>query len=125
MHDLTVTLEDKPGTLARLGETLGNAGVNIEGLCGMPIGGEGVLHLVVEDAQAARGALSAAGIACGAEREVEVISMIDEPGEFGRHMRRIGEAGVNIDLAYLATNTRVVLGSPDMAGLQRAVHGSA
>lgn len=34
MKDLTIVLEDKPGTLAHVGEILGHAGVNIEGLCG-------------------------------------------------------------------------------------------
>jgi hypothetical protein len=122
MHDLIVNLEDRPGTLARLGETLGSAGINIEGLCGLPMGGQGVLHVLIEDPDAARKALSAAGIECGAEREVEVIAMVDEPGEFGRHMRRIADAGVNIDLVYLATNTRIVLASPDMAALHSALH---
>ena len=32
--DLSVILEDKPGMLALLGEVLGRAGVNIEGICG-------------------------------------------------------------------------------------------
>jgi hypothetical protein len=33
MKDLTVSLEDRPGTLADLGEALGKAGINIEGMC--------------------------------------------------------------------------------------------
>ncbi len=125
MQDLTITLEDKPGTFAHLGETLGKAGINIEGVCGMQVAGQGVVHLLVGDAQAARKALSAAGIQCGPDREVEVVSMVDEPGELGRHMRRIADAGVNVDLGYLATNTRVVLGSPDMDGLRRALHATS
>ena len=32
MKDLTVNLADEPGTLAQLGEALGNAGINIEGI---------------------------------------------------------------------------------------------
>jgi hypothetical protein len=31
MKDLTVILEDRPGTLADLGEATGRAGINIEG----------------------------------------------------------------------------------------------
>jgi hypothetical protein len=125
MHDLTVNLVDRPGSLAQLGETLGAAGINIEGLCGVPGGGEAVVHLLIEDPQAARNALTAAGIECGAEKEVEVVSMVDEPGELGRHMRRVADAGVNIDLVYLATNTRLVLGSPDLAALYRALHSTS
>ncbi|MBA2569955.1 MAG: hypothetical protein H0V04_02110 [Chloroflexi bacterium] len=86
--DLTVSLEDRPGTLAQLGEVLGNAGIE-----------------------------------CGEDREVEMVSIVDQPGEMGRHLRRVADAGVNVDLAYLATNTRLVLGADDPDGLRRALHG--
>ena len=55
--DLSVSLEDRPGELARLGEALGNAGVNIEGICAMTSEGRGIIHILVEDAAAARAAL--------------------------------------------------------------------
>ena len=125
MQDLTVNLENKPGTLAALGEALGNAGINIEGGCGMAgaDGGAGALHILVQDAQMAREALEQAGISCGGERDVEVVSVVDQPGEMGRHLRKIADAGVNVDLFYLATSTRLVLGSADIEGLRGALHG--
>lgn len=123
MQDLTVNLENKPGTLAQLGEALGNAGINIEGACA--IADAGGVHILVPDAQMARSALEDAGIACGGEREVEVVSIVDQPGELGRHLRKIADAGVNVDLAYLGTSTRLVLGSSDMDGLRQALHGTA
>ena len=43
MKDLTMILEDRPGRLADLGEATGNAGINIEGVCGMQEGGGAVL----------------------------------------------------------------------------------
>ncbi|MCJ7586185.1 MAG: ACT domain-containing protein [Anaerolineales bacterium] len=108
--DLIVLLEDRPGTLAELGEALGKAGVNIEGLCGLPIQGKGVFHILVEDTAAARRALEAAKFQVQEERDVLVLKMEDRPGEIGRVCRRIAAAGVNITLTYLATNTRVVFG---------------
>lgn len=125
MHDLTVNLENKPGMLAQLGEALGNAGINIEGVCGVAAAGgsEGEVHILVQDAQLAREALADAGIDCGGERDVEVVSLVDQPGEMGRHLRKIADAGVNVDLTYLATSTRLVLGSSDMAALRAALHG--
>lgn len=122
--DLAVNLEDRPGALAQLGELLGNAGINIDGLCGFGAGDRGVLHLLVADAAAAREALSDAGIECGEDREVELVSIVDQPGEMGRHLRRVADGRVNVDLAYLATNTRLVLGSADLEGLRRALHGT-
>ncbi len=108
--------------LAQLGEVLGNAGINIDGLAGYGAGERATLHLLVADAAAAREALSDAGIECGEDREVELVSIVDQPGEMGRHLRRVSDAGVNVDLAYLATNTRLVLGADDIEGLRRALH---
>lgn len=122
-QDLTVMLVNQPGTLAHLGEVLGNAGINIEGVVGMASGDSGEVHILVADAGMARETLSNAGVECGGERDVEVVSVVDQPGEMGRHMRRIADAGVNVDLIYLATGTRLVLGSSDMEGLRRALHG--
>jgi len=50
MKDLTVSLEDRPGTLATLGETLGGAGINIEGMCAVTHEGRGIVHILVQDA---------------------------------------------------------------------------
>ena len=112
--DLLVMLGDTPGTLAQLGETLGKAGVNIEGLSGSATEGEAALHILVEDAAAARRALDAAMIHVHDERDVLVIQAQDRPGELGRLCRKIADAGVNINLAYLATNTRLVFGVDDL-----------
>lgn len=120
--DLSVYLENRPGTLAQMGEVLGKAGINIDGACGIGVDGRGVVHILVADAGAAGEALRAAGIECGGEREVEVISVVDQPGELGRHLRRVADAGVNVDLVYLATGTRLVLGSSDVEGLRRTLH---
>jgi hypothetical protein len=111
--DLVVALVDKPGTLAMLGEGLGKAGVNMEGMCGFPVGGEGIIHILVEDAAAARKAIEGLGYEVRGEREVLVADIEDRPGAFGRLIRPIADAGVNLDLAYLATRTRVVLGTSD------------
>lgn len=123
MQDLIVKLENKAGTLAQLGEALGNAGINIEGVCASATAAAAEVHILVQDAQMAREALGQAGVECGGERDVEVISIVDQPGEMGRHLRKIADAGVNVDLLYLATSTRLVLGSEDLAGLRGALHG--
>jgi hypothetical protein len=123
MQDLTVNLENQPGTLAQLGEALGSAGINIEGVCGIAGADGGEVHILVQSAQLAREGLADTGIEAGAERDVEVVSIVDQPGELGRHLRKIADAGVNVDLVYIATSTRLVLGSSDMDGLRAALHG--
>jgi hypothetical protein len=114
MKDLTVTLEDRPGRLADLGEATGNAGINIEGVCGAKEGG-GAIHVLVEDEAAARAALSDAGLEVGEERDVLVIDVEDRPGSMGEVARKIGDAGVNIELVYTTFGAvRLVLGVDDI-----------
>jgi hypothetical protein len=54
----------------------------------------------VDDPAATRAALSDAGIEVGGERDVLVVDVEDRPGTMGEVARRVGEAGVNIELAY-------------------------
>jgi hypothetical protein len=126
MKDLIVNLPNQPGMLAAVGEVLGNAGINIEGVSGTANEGAetGWVHILVADADMAKGALEAAQVDYGAEREVEVMSLVDQPGEMGRVLRKVAEAGVNVDLVYLATSTRLVLGGSDIAALREALHSS-
>lgn len=119
--DLTVMLENRPGTLAAMGEALGKAGVNIEGSSGFVVEGKGFLHILVEDAAAARRALEAAGIQVGGVRDVLVVNIPDRPGELGKLSRRIANAGVNIDLFYLTTKGQVVLGADNLEKARAAL----
>ena len=114
MKDLKVELEDRPGTLADLGEFLGKAGINIDGICGFSCEGKGVVHILVEDAPSAHKALKEEGLEVKKEREVLVLDVSDRPGELGGICRRIANAGVNIDLIYAATKTRIVFGVDDL-----------
>ena len=50
-----------------------------------------------------------------------MIQLQDRPGELGKLTRKIAAAGVNLNLIYLATSTRVVLGSADVQKLRVAV----
>jgi len=119
--DLTVILENRPGTLADVGEALGKAGINIDGLCGFPCEGKGILHILVEDAAAARRALEEKGLEVRDEREVLVLEVEDRPGGGGKVTRRIANAGVNIDLVYRTTKTRLVIGADDLDKARAAV----
>jgi hypothetical protein len=119
--NLTVILENKPGTLAEMAESLGRAGVNIAGGAGFPCEGRGVMQVLVEDAAAARSALEGTGSRVDAERDVIVMDIGDRPGALGEVCRRAADAGVNVDLVYLAANTRLVIGGEDIEALRAAV----
>jgi hypothetical protein len=119
--NLTIALEDRPGVLAELGEALGSAGINIEGFCGYASGARGIVHLLVDDAAAARGALEGTGIEVQDERDVVVVDVEDRPGALGVIARRISNAGVSLNLAYLGTDTRLVLGADDLESVRRTL----
>lgn len=113
--DLTIDVEDRPSELARLGQVLGSAGVNIEGFCAVTSGGgQAEIHVLVEDAADALTALAAAGFEVAFEQEVAVVVLEDRPGALGDVTRRLGDAGVNLTLAYLATNTRLVFAADNL-----------
>lgn len=120
--DLRVEAEDSPGQLAAIGGELGKAGINIDGFCAAVAGGRGVVHLLVADAGAARQALEGAGYTVDAEKEALVLSSVeDRPGYLGEMASRLAEAGVNIEVAYLGTGTRLVLAVDDLDAAQRAL----
>jgi hypothetical protein len=119
--DLTVVLENRPGTMADMGEALGKAGINVDGLCGFPSEGKGITHVLVEDATGARRALEAAGFQVRGERDVLVLDVADRPGELGRICRKIANAGVNIDLGYITERGRLVLGVDNLEKARAAL----
>jgi hypothetical protein len=119
--DLAVSVEDRPGKLADLGDALGKAGVNIQGVSGIADEGKGHIHVLVENAKDARTALEKAGFHVQAERDVLVLEIPDKPGELGKLCRKIAAAGVNINLAYLSTNSRLVIGADNLEKARAAV----
>ena len=125
MKDLTVSLEDRPGTLADLGEALGNAGINIEGMCAVTSEGRAIIHLLVADAAAARTALEGAGVKVEGEAEPMISELdsaqVDRPGAIGAMARAMADAGVNIQVVYLATKNRAVAVTSDNAKARQAL----
>jgi hypothetical protein len=119
--DITISLADRPGTLAAASDALGRAGVNIEGACGLPCEGSGILHVLVEDVERARRALIDAGFDLVDERRVALAPVEDRPGGAAALLRRIADAGLNVDLLYLSVDGRLVIGGSDPAGIERAL----
>ena len=122
--DLTISVEDRPGAMASVGEALGSAGINIEGLCGLGFEGRGMIHICVLDGAAARQALEAAGIKVEGEADAilgEPVPGADKPGAMGAMARQVAEAGINVRAAYLATNSRVVMVTDDNQKLMELI----
>ncbi|HEY6377921.1 MAG TPA: ACT domain-containing protein [Candidatus Dormibacteraeota bacterium] len=114
--DVMVVLEDRPGLMARVGEALGDAGINIQGVCALASRGEGLIHVLVDDGEgeAAGRALASSGLEVHTMRDVWVEQCPDRPGELGRMMRRLAGADLNLDLVYMTTTGRIVIGAENL-----------
>jgi hypothetical protein len=119
--DLGVRLPTRPGSLVLVAEALGRAGVNIDGACGLEACGEGLLHVLVENGELARRTLLNADIEIASESQVVVLELENRPGTGAAILRRVADAGVNVDLLYTTLDGRLVLGSDDPARLRAAL----
>ena len=125
--DMVIELEtDEPGALARVAGALSDAGINIAAATALGAGQRAELHILVPHPEAVRHALAVVhSTSITREREVVVVQCHDRPGELAELTNRIASAGVNLDLVYVATGSRVVFGSDDIEGLRNALAGAS
>lgn len=110
MYDVAIELPGRPGSLARFGEALGAAGVNLEGGGVFTVDGVGHAHFLVEDGESARAALEQAGLGTAKVRRVLIRCLKQEvPGQLGAIARTLGDAGVNIEVQYSDHANRLIL----------------
>src|SRR5918992_1469701 len=119
--DLVIDIENAPGALARIAAAISDAGVNIAAATCIGLGERAELHILVPRAGAAKHALAISGVLVTGEREVVVVDVQDRLGVLADLTRMIARAGVDLDLVYVATQTRVVFGAPDIAALRAAL----
>jgi hypothetical protein len=101
MKDLEIILENVPGSLARLGETLGKSNISIEGGGVFQSGDHSIAHFLVAEAEKAREELSKVGIFVVKINAVLVQKLRqDIPGQLGMFCRKLSDAGVNILVQY-------------------------
>lgn len=123
MNAFIVELENRPGELARLGEALGERGINITAIGGAGSGGGGI-GLITNDEAGTRDVLKGAGISA---REIGLVSVSLEqkPGTLGELARKLADAGVNIELllgtGMSGQNVTVALGVDNVEAAQRVV----
>jgi hypothetical protein len=119
--DLTIALVDQPGSLAKASDALGRAGVNIDGACGYVCETQGVYHVLVHDLEGGRRALMNGAFTIEDERRVVATAVENRPGAAAALLRKVAEAGVNVDLLYMTLDGRLVLGGSDISGIERAL----
>lgn len=119
MRDFCIEQDGNPENLALIGELLGAAGVNIEGLCFIRCEEMSVIHFAVEDELTARRVLENSGIKIRDVSDVFVLSkdqkrVTGKPGSFGEICRALADHCVKIKFGYPAENNRFVFGVDDV-----------
>jgi hypothetical protein len=122
--EITVTVENRPGTLAQIGEILGNAGVNINAIQLTICEGQGIVRFLPDDKDDAINALESAGVGC-TSRQVLLVNLLDEPGNLGNVAFVMAHAGINVDTVYVTTTGQIVLGVDDVDGAIQVAAGMA
>ena len=97
MQWFIVEASNKPGEFARHAEEIAQRGINLASVLCLGIGDRGGAAFYAKDEAGLRSALNDAGIGF---REISVIKaeLEDRPGTVADAARRLGDAGVNIEL---------------------------
>jgi hypothetical protein len=121
--EFALTLDDRPGTLAKATDAIAKAGINIEGYCAVPSGkdGKGTFRVVTSDPATTRKALEAAGFKVQEERDVAIVEAEDRPGYLAQIFRRLAENELNIGPTYSITRDRIAIGADDFAKLRETL----
>lgn len=110
MYDVSIKLKNELGTLANMGETLGKAGISVEGGGVFVEKNEGIAHFLFEDGAAAAEALTNANIEVTNYTKVLVQKLRqDVPGQLGKISRQMADAGVNIEVMYSDHDNQMIL----------------
>lgn len=102
-HQITVYIENKPGSLAAVIDRLRDASVNMFALSlneGLDIG---YLRITVDKLAVAKKILDEAGHLV-IDHTVVLLTVANEPGGFATASDRWAKAGINIEYAYSATS---------------------
>lgn len=99
VKQLTVFLENTPGRLAGLARALGNAGVNMRALMLADTADFGVVRVICDRPDAARGVLEAAGFGVSVT-DVIAVEVPDHPGGLAQVLEVISGVNANVEYAY-------------------------
>lgn len=119
--DLVIIPKDEPGVLARMAETLGEAGINIEACSAFTGGGKGVVHLLVDEPDKAIEVLGEHAFEVKAARRVAVVQLENRPGTLAEACHKVEHAGVNIEQAYFAAENELVFVCDDVDAAKEAL----
>jgi hypothetical protein len=125
--ELTIKLPNRAGQLGALTGALGDDGISMRSIAATTSGGFGIVHIVVDDKDAAkaRRAIKAGKYRISGDRKVVEVRLGNKPGTFARAAKRLGKNRVNIESAYMLgaskKSTTLGLGVKDARAAKKAL----
>jgi hypothetical protein len=105
LQQLSVFLENKPGTLKKACDALAQAKINISTLSLADTKEYGILRLLIKDWQKAKAALEQGGYAVK-QTEVLAVEVEDRPGGLAEMLKPIEADGINVEYMYAFSTGR-------------------
>jgi hypothetical protein len=110
MKDIEILLENSPGNLALMGETLGKNQISLEGGGVFQNGETSIAHFLVEEAERAAEELAKVGISVRKINDVLIQKLRqDVPGQLGMFCRKLANANVNILVQYSDHSNQLIV----------------
>ncbi len=110
MKDLEIILENKVGSLAFMGETLGKNKISLEGGGVFQNGEVSIAHFLVEEAERAKVVLAEVGINVVKINNVIIQKLRqDVSGQLGMFCRKLADANVNILTQYSDHSNQLIV----------------
>lgn len=98
-QQLSIFMENKPGQLVKVTETLKDEGIDIRAMSLADTKDFGIVRMIVSDTEKAQAAMREKGF-MSTITQVMCIAMDDHPGGLSRITELMAEAEVNIDYLY-------------------------
>ena len=99
VEQISVFIENKSGRLAEVTRALGEAGINIRALSLADTSDFGILRLIVNDCEKARGELKQRGFTVS-KTEVVAVEVPDQPGGLARILQTLDGKNLNVEYMY-------------------------
>lgn len=105
INQLSIFLENKPGSLVEVTDALGKAGIDIRAMSLADTQDFGILRLIVGDASSAKEKLAAANFVVSVTQVIGV-ALSDKPGALSDVTRLLFSNGINVEYMYAFLTSR-------------------
>ena len=123
---LSISLPNEPGALAKACKVLAKAGVNIQAIGVSDSSDVGVIRILTSNPNDAKRALADASI-MATPQDVLVLQLADKPGSLANVAGKLGRAKININYVYATAcececdcRCLVVINAPDLKRVEAA-----